>query len=376
MYKSFVFWLKIAVIAGLAGVLVVFIVRFAVKDNEDVVRLKQEKSAFTEKYRALQDSYDGLEQKEKDITQEYQHAQVQIGISAEQKDAWRQKNETLSKIVRDYEHQFETFYKENLQIKEERKALQKEYEQYRKSMSSFDARYAALEKKCATLKKESEQKARDYAQFKGDYDSLLQENSYLKNEGSALSSFVDGLHAKIKQTAQAKNDVSEKMKEYNREMHAAGKEKERLGKEYEKALTALENQTERYRVLEIKYKAVHEENKQLLAKTKAIPRKLSELNKLNKQLSKDKARLHYNLGVFYTQQGDYRRALSEFNEVLSVEAGDADTHYNLGVIYSEHIVDKEKAAEHFQRYLGLTPRDKDSDIARKYLLIHDATKGK
>lgn len=86
--------------------------------------------------------------------------------------------------------------------------------------------------------------------------------------------------------------------------------------------------------------------------------------------------MHYNLGVFYTKEGNYQKAIKEFEAVIKANPNDADAYYNLGVIYAEYLNEEEKAIDYFSRYLELAPNDKDADKARKYLLLQEAIKGR
>ncbi len=81
--------------------------------------------------------------------------------------------------------------------------------------------------------------------------------------------------------------------------------------------------------------------------------------------------MHYNLGVFYSQHKEYKRATLEFLKALELRPDDASAHYNLGYIYAEHLVNQPKAIEHFKEYLRITKggKDRDADKAKKYILL-------
>jgi len=87
--------------------------------------------------------------------------------------------------------------------------------------------------------------------------------------------------------------------------------------------------------------------------------------------------MHYNLGVFYSKQKEYSRAVSEFEEAVKLRPDDAYSHFNLGYIYAEYLVNRPKAIEHFRHYLRLAKKDdKDLDWVKKYILTWQAWAGK
>jgi len=87
--------------------------------------------------------------------------------------------------------------------------------------------------------------------------------------------------------------------------------------------------------------------------------------------------MHYNLGVFYTNQKDYSRAIAEFEKALELTPDDPYVRFNLGYIYAEYLVNRPKALEHFRQYLRYAkPDDKDADWVKKYILTWQAFDGK
>jgi len=77
------------------------------------------------------------------------------------------------------------------------------------------------------------------------------------------------------------------------------------------------------------------------------------------RLKKEKVLFHYNLGVAYTQAGDYEAAISEYEKALKIDPDDANSHYNLGIIYDDYRKDPQKAIAHYQRFLELNPDFED-----------------
>ncbi len=110
------------------------------------------------------------------------------------------------------------------------------------------------------------------------------------------------------------------------------------------------------------------ENMHMLDETRSFPSKFTEMAAQNQQLIDQTADMHYNLGVFYVNNKEYKRALQEFEKTLELRPNDADTHYNLGYIYAEHLIDRPKAILYFKKYLTYAPDAHDADWVNKYLL--------
>jgi tetratricopeptide (TPR) repeat protein len=104
---------------------------------------------------------------------------------------------------------------------------------------------------------------------------------------------------------------------------------------------------------------------------------LKELNKANKELLRlgvekerlivENAKMHYNLGVLFFNNGDYKMAAYEFETALKYMPNDFDTHYNLAILYDYHIKDSRRAKEHYRKYLSLAgDSDANSHIKERF----------
>ncbi|MBI2871394.1 MAG: tetratricopeptide repeat protein [Candidatus Omnitrophica bacterium] len=117
--------------------------------------------------------------------------------------------------------------------------------------------------------------------------------------------------------------------------------------------------------------------KEGLAKELAkLPSRFSSVAHQNERLIRETADMHYNLGVYYSQQQRMDLAAREFEKVLDLRPDDASSHYNLGQIYAEHVTDRAKAIKHFEKFLHLAPDDKDAEWVRRYLLTWQSYYGK
>lgn len=114
-------------------------------------------------------------------------------------------------------------------------------------------------------------------------------------------------------------------------------------------------------------------NRMFQNEVKKLPKKFAEIARQNKVLIKETARMHYNLGVFYTKNKEYQRAATEFEKAIEIDPEDAQSYFNLGYIYAEYMVKRSKAVEYFRQYLTLAKAtDKDVDWVKRYLLTWEA----
>ncbi len=126
-----------------------------------------------------------------------------------------------------------------------------------------------------------------------------------------------------------------------------------------------------------KYTQARRSNKVLEKKIRRVPRRAAELARENKILVKRTALMHYNLGVFYTQNREFERAVVEFEKAVELNPQDAASFFNLGYIYAEHLQNRPKAVDHFRTYLKLAQKDdKDADWVRRYILTWQTWEGK
>ena len=78
--------------------------------------------------------------------------------------------------------------------------------------------------------------------------------------------------------------------------------------------------------------------------------------------------MRYNLGCLWRRVGEPRKAEEEFLKALKLSPDDPATHYNLGILYQEDLRDQERAREHYERFLELSPQDRDAAQVRGWLM--------
>ncbi|HRZ87343.1 MAG TPA: tetratricopeptide repeat protein, partial [bacterium] len=86
------------------------------------------------------------------------------------------------------------------------------------------------------------------------------------------------------------------------------------------------------------------------------------------ELDPENADAFYGLGMAYLKQKDYRKAFENFEEALFIEPDYPDAHYAMGVIYPLIFKDKkDKAVEHFKKYLKLRPGASDREKVEEWI---------
>ncbi len=128
--------------------------------------------------------------------------------------------------------------------------------------------------------------------------------------------------------------------------------------------------------LKTKYNEARKQNKVLEKKLEELPKRFAELARENKILIKRTSLMHYNLGVFYTQNQEYERAVAEFEKAIELNPEDSASYFNLGYIYAEHLQNRPKAIARFKQFLKLAKRDdKDADWVKRYILTWQTWEG-
>lgn len=129
--------------------------------------------------------------------------------------------------------------------------------------------------------------------------------------------------------------------------------------------------------MKAKYEEAKKKNRILEKKIEDAPKKFAELARENKILIKRTALMHYNLGVFYTQNRDFNRALPEFEKAVEINPDDSASYFNLGYIYAEHLQNRTKAVSYFRQFLKIAKSDdKDADWVKRYILTWQTWEGK
>ena len=338
----------------LIGLSILFLFKFSrapsskIKDvKPDCENLIKENLEFKNKYATLQKEYDA-------VIADRDNVLFQAKFLLSQKEK-----------VREAEASFE-------RMKKEGEALEKEKIESEGKNLKLQEEIAGLENKIEELISEKGRAINEKKQLEDLIARERDKNPILKleDEKAKLRDELALANAGIKQV---KSDLKQSQAQLSKLNSEIIKSKQELSASKEQA----EESRQKRESLSRDYAQALNKNRILEEKVVQTPKKFAEIARQNKALIKQASNMHYNLGVFYTKNKEYSRAVAEFEEAVKLRPDDAYSHFNLGYIYAEYLVNRPKAIEHFRHYLRVARKeDKDMDWVKKYIITWQAWGGK
>jgi len=320
------------------------------------------------------------------------------------------KNHSLSQQLKDRGSSLQTERKENNNLLSKLQGAQKELAKVKKELEAANGDRDRLNVQAKNLLSERDKAKEVESAFEKlkldkevvekDRELFIKENQGLAKQAEALKGERDELETVKQQLIKEKEQLQQSLDQAREKSGINKAEGEKLlvkkeNTELANNLKAAESQLKASKSNEEK---LREELKRLTDKadklseayTQAVktnkayeggvlegPAKVTEIARQNKVLIRQTARMHYNLGVFYSKQKEYSRAVSEFKKTIELTPDDAYTYFNLGYIYAENLVNRDKAMEYFRQYLQYARKDdKDADWVKKYILTWETWQGK
>jgi len=102
------------------------------------------------------------------------------------------------------------------------------------------------------------------------------------------------------------------------------------------------------------------------------PGRIKDMAAQNQILVKETAEMHYNMGVFFTDNKQFPQAEREYLRALEFDPNNLKVHYNLGYLYAEDMDKHDKAMFHLEKYLQIDPNSKESETIRSYIATRQA----
>ncbi|HOW34788.1 MAG TPA: hypothetical protein PL155_00020 [Candidatus Omnitrophota bacterium] len=238
---------------------------------------------------------------------------------------------------------------ENQKLTQERQALEKELGQLRGESEIRANRINFLSRQREDLQKQTEearaldsQKAKELADLKA---ALEQKEKEYQEKLQAMQ-----------------NQAAQKEQEQKKAMEMVLPRKDAKGAKDKDAVVASPQD-----LTQIK-KQTQENLTRVEQNVKKVATRISQLNKENKKLKKDSAKLHYNLANTFFERGLFEKAAREYRKVVDLLPYDAAAHYNLAFVCGEFLNDYQTALEHYRQYLYLNPDAEDEELVKEKIL--------
>ena len=267
----------------------------------------------------------------------------------------------------------------------------KEYEDKLKEAetksAAFQQEKQALELKLSDLKNKSEG-TQDLAKSQAEKIATLEKEFVPVKE---LKKQLAEKNKKIKEAESQADDSREQLARLEKDFYAVKKNLEKaqdqlstiVPKTEEKVRSVFERETNKLEselgTSKNYIKLVEKERDENIVKVAELKQdlndtvsKLASVTASNKALKQEVADMHYNLGVIFSKQENYRSAIREFEKVLESRPDDADSHYNLAVIYDGKLNDNKRALEHYRAYLRISPQAKDAKKVSKWIIDNES----
>ena len=290
--------------------------------------------------------------------------------------------ERLSKEEQDLKSKYTDLLKESEAIKEDRANLlvqtknllgeKGRAEELAASLGKANSDIAQLRKEKQDLESQTVALKDEISKLEGSEAKLIKERDEFKlaYEKARKDTTIKELKNEIANLGKVKSNLESNLKNKDKEIEQLQAQRTKLEGTKEQLSGQVKEQKKTIAEAQKKNKALERE-------VKNIPKKFSEIARQNKMLIRETSEMHYNLGVFYTKNKEYSRAIAEFEKVVEITPDDSYAHFNLGYIYAEYLVNRKKAIEHFRHYLRLAKSDdKDIDWVKKYLLTWETYEGK
>ena len=288
-----------------------------------------------------------LKKKYQDLETDRNNVLTQTKILLAEKityDEIKQTSEELEKTNKTLFEQKDKLHQEGEKLRGERDMLAENYSQLKVSFQDVSRKRKLLESEARHLRGELQKTVEANPR----YQKLDTENKTSQSENKSLKESVKSLTDKLKKANERLKKIAGRDINVSRQIQG-----------YRQNLKHLDDERNRLAAT----------NKNMNQSVQEAPRRFREMADQNKTLLKETAEMHYNLGVFYTENKNYSLAVKEFNRALDFNPDNAKVHYNLGYLYSEELDKHEEAMAHFQRYLEIDPNSKESNEVRGYMTV-------
>jgi tetratricopeptide (TPR) repeat protein len=342
--KTFLLAVIVLAMAVASTALIYLLVKHKGKQAESVVSGDMQK--LTEEYAELKKKFDELEADRNNVLSQ---TKTLLQEKAQWQDAESQL-ENLKKTNKVFMQQKEKLLEENRRLKEEVSTILQNFDGLKQSFQDLMTKQEEAEKENAQLR----DLLTKQVQATPEYQLIDREAKRLREENELLGQTITSMEAKLKLAL------------------------DRIKKDQERELSMLRQVRGQKEILDeirAQNEALTKANQELNGLITQAPGRIKDMAAQNQALLKETAEMHYNMGVFFTDNKQFPQAEREYVRALEFDPNNQKVHYNLGYLYAEELEKHDKAMFHMEKYLQIAPNSKESESIRSYIATRQAWNG-
>ncbi len=269
-----------------------------------------------------------------------------------------------------------------LQEKAQWQGTQEQLENLKKTNKVFMAQKEKLLAENQKLKAEVESVIQNFDGLKQSYQDLLAKQEESDKENAALRDLLTKqvqaapeyqlLDREAKRLAEENEKFGQTINLMENKLKLA---LDRIKKDQQRELNMLRQVRGQKDLLEdvrAQNEILSRTNKELNDLINQAPGHIKDMAFQNQALVKETAEMHYNMGVFFSENKKFEQAEREYARALEFDPNSLKVHYNLGYLYAEDLNNHDKAMFHLEKYLQMDPNSKESEAIRSYIASRQA----
>jgi tetratricopeptide (TPR) repeat protein len=311
---------------------------------------RQADKAAVQNLQKLEQDYAELQKRYADLETDRNNVLSQTKTLLQEKAQWQEMEsqlENLKKANKAFMAQKETLLDDNQRLKGEIAEILQSFEGLKQSYQELLAKQEEVDKENASLRDLLTRQV----QATPEYQLLDRESKRLREENEKLGQALNAMESKLKLALDRIKKDQQRELSMLRQIHA---QKEMLDE--------VRSQNE----------SLTRSNQELSDLIRQAPARIKEMAAQNRTLLRETAEMHYNMGVFFTENKQFTQAEREYLRALDFDPNNLKVHYNLGYLYAEDLDKHDKAMFHLEKYLQIDPNSKESEAIRSFITTRQA----
>ena len=306
--------------------------------------------ALSSDMQKLRGEYDELKKKYDELETDRNNVLSQTRNLLQEKAQWQgtqEQLENLKKTNKVFMAQKEKLLAENQKLKADVAEIMQNFDGLKQSYQDLLTKQEEAEKENASLR----DLLTKQVQAAPEYQLLDREAKRLREENEKLGQTINVMETKLKLAL------------------------DRIKKDQERELSMIRQvrgQKQLLDELRAQNEVLTKTNQELNELINQAPGRIKDMAAQNQAMLKETAEMHYNMGVFFTENKQFPQAEREYVRALDFDPNNLKVHYNLGYLYAEELNNHDKAMYHLEKYLQIDPNSKESESIRSYIATRQA----